>query len=136
VGQQFVLFLVLGVCVLGIAMSVHLINIQGEALQNNRDVITDGLYQIAARAQQYYMCPFEEGGGEGSFTGIPRGVEGIRCLQANPSTPYGEYFVFSSGTRNAVQFLGVGIEGGTNPSLPVRVLMTVWPDSTAVTDLN
>ena len=135
-GQQQVLLLALLFCILGIVFSVHLINAEGESVQTNRDALIDDLYKIAARAQQYYHRSFEEEGGDNSFRGLTRGIRGIESLKAAASTAHGEYFVVEPGNARTVQLLGVGIERGLNSGLPVRVLMTVWSDSTSVSILN
>lgn len=134
-GQQQFLFLALCICILGIYCSARLIDVQGKS-QTNREVIINDLYQIADEAQKYYRRLFENDGGDGSFIGLSKGVRGIQTLQVFFPTSHGEFFVSKSGTESYVQILAVGVERGRDPSVPMRVLMTVWADSTAVFILN
>ena len=134
-GQQQVLFLALCICVLGIACSAFLIATQAD-VQTNREVLVNDLRQLAVKAQQYYARPFEQDGGGDSFIGLLKGVRGIQALQASFPTTHGEFFVAKSGTESHVQLLAVGTERGIDPSMPTRVLMTVWADSTAISILN
>ena len=135
-GQQQVLLLVLVFCILGILLSLRMITVDSESEGANRDAVIKDMYTIASKAQQYYHRSLEQGGGDQSFLGLARGLHGIRKLGSASSTAYGEYFVWDPGNTKTVQLLGVGIERGLDPRLPVRVVMTVWSDSVAFSILN
>lgn len=135
-GQQQILFLVLGMCIVGIAVSVGLINLQEQTVFDNRTVILDELGQLGIKAQAYYRQPFDVGGGGGSFMRVNLLPNGLETLGGARSTPHAEFLIKRSGNSSRTQILAVGTTGGINPALPVRMLMTVWPDSTHVDVLN
>jgi hypothetical protein len=136
VGQQQLLFLVLGVCIIGIGVSVGLINLQGLAVEDQRTAIMDELHQLGVKAQTYYRKPFDFGGGGGSFLRINMLPNGIEALGGLPSSPHAEFLIRRSGNSSRTQILAVGTAGGIDPALPIRMVMTVWPDSTHTDVLN
>ena len=135
-GQQQILFLILGVCIVGIAVSVGLINLQGPSVDDNRGAIVEELQQLGAKAQLYYKRPFDEGGGGGSFLRVNLLPNGIETIGGERSTPHGEYLIKRNGHFSRTQIFAVGTTGGINPALPVRVVMTVWADRTQIVVLN
>ena len=135
-GQQQLLFLVLGVCIIGIAVSVGFINLQEKTVSDNRTVILEELQQLGIKAQAYYRRPFDVGGGGGSFLRVNLLPNGLETLGGARSTPHAEFLIKRNGNSSRTQILAVGTTGGINPALPVRMLMTVWPDSTHIDVLN
>lgn len=135
-GQQQLLLLILGVCVVGVAISVGIISLQDAATPDNREIMIGELRELARAAQSYYRRPFVYGGGNGSFLSLTAVPRSITQLTATPSTKYGEYFISKNGRSGSLEIIGIGMEPGEDSRFPVRVAMTVWPDSVAVRVLN
>jgi hypothetical protein len=136
VGQQQILFLILGICIIGIALSVVSIAVQSDASRDNRAVLTHDLHQIASVAQTYCRLPLERGGGDGSFIGVSEWPKVRESLGASYRKVHGEFFINKMQLPSSVQIVAVGVEAGRDQSLPVRVALTVWADSTALDILN
>ena len=135
-GQQQILFLILGVCVLGIAISVGFITVQEEPASKNREYVVAQLYQLADEAQLYYARSSEANEGAGTFLELTLFSKGINSLTTRPSTVRGDFAIRQTGTSNSLQIVGIGVVPGDDTHLPVRAMLTVWPDSTALTVLN
>jgi hypothetical protein len=136
VGQQQILFLILAMCVIGIAVTVGVIKIQQGDLDDRRDVVIAELERLASEAREYYRRPLQDGGGDGSFIQLTARPQGIKKLIDAPLTNRGDFSVRMSNTSSYVELLGVGLDRGLDPRYPVKIMMTVWPESTAVTILN
>ncbi|MFN0157810.1 MAG: hypothetical protein ACKVRP_07040 [Bacteroidota bacterium] len=135
-GHQQILFLLLGICIIGVITSVGVITLQDELAPDNREVLMHQLQSVAFEAQAYYRRPFNAGGGEETFLGLSANIEGIKKLTLSHSTSYGDIFIRTSGNVKSVELMAIGIERGQDERYPVRVVMTVWPESTAVKILN
>lgn len=68
-GQQQLILLILGVIVVGIAISVGILMFGGQSVESNKDGVTSSLVNIAADAHQYKMRPKVLGGGRPSYLG-------------------------------------------------------------------
>jgi hypothetical protein len=68
-GQQQLLLIILGVIVVGIAISVGVAHFIGNNEQSNKDAITADLIGIAADAYHYRVRPISMGGGSQSYIG-------------------------------------------------------------------
>jgi Tfp pilus assembly protein PilE len=64
------LLLILGAIIVGIAVAAGFAPSHENAINSNRDALTQDLMEFAARAQQYYHASGNKGGGDGSFTDI------------------------------------------------------------------
>ena len=135
-GQQQILFLILAICVIGIAVTVGVIKVQQGDLDDRREVVIAELERLASKAQEYYRRPAHDGGGDSSFIQLTARPQGIKMLTDAPSSNYGDFSVRISRTSSYVQLIGVGLDRGLDPHYPVRIMMTVWPESTAATILN
>lgn len=135
-GQQQILFLLLGICIFGIAISVGVITLQNEFAPDNREVLKHELQALGAEAQAFYRRSIADGGGDGSFLGLSPGIEGISMLTSKHSTADGDFFIKRAGDLNSVELMAIGTERGIDARLPVRLVMTVWAESTAVQVLN
>ncbi len=67
-GQQQLLLIILGVIIVGIAISVGVSQFGAHSTQANKDGITAGVINVAANAYQYRIRPFALGGGSNSYT--------------------------------------------------------------------
>ncbi len=135
-GQQQILFLLLGICIFGIAISVGVISIQSELAPDNREILKHELQVLATEAQAFYHRSIAEGGGDGSFIGLSPGNEGLYKLTAKPSTIDGDFFIKRQGDVNSVELMAIGTQRGMDSRLPVRLVMTVWAESTAIQVMN
>ncbi len=67
-GQQQLLLIILGVIIVGIAISVGVSQFGAHSTQANKDGITAGVINVAANAYQYRIRPASLGGGSNSYT--------------------------------------------------------------------
>jgi Tfp pilus assembly protein PilE len=135
-GQQQLLLIILGVIVVGIAVAVGITMFQDNAVSANRDAVTNDLVNLAARAQQHYRRPTALGGGQGSFTtsGGGTAITAITQLTSKPTNSNGTY-TLGTVAATSVVITGTGTEKGTD-NLPIKVVMTVFPDSSSVVFSN
>ena len=66
-GQQQLLFIILGVIVIGIAIAVAVTQFGAHSVEANKDGITESLVNIAAFAYKHKLYPSTLGGGGGSY---------------------------------------------------------------------
>lgn len=124
-GQQQLLLIILGVIVVGIAVAVGITMFQDNAVNANRDAVTNDLVNLSARCQQYFRRPLSLGGGQGDFSGVT-----IQDLTTKPSNANGSYVVTSAAATQVV-LDGTGTEDGDDGNL-ISVTMTVFSDSSSV----
>jgi Tfp pilus assembly protein PilE len=115
-GQQQLLLIILGVIVVGIAVAVGITMFTDNAVNANRDAVTNDLVNLAARAQQFYRRPTALGGGGNSFVGLTADAAGLRKLTNRGTNANGTYTIKTAGTATGVVLGGVGTEyaDGTN----------------------
>jgi hypothetical protein len=115
-GQQQLLLIILGVIVVGIAVAVGITMFTDNAVNANRDAVTNDLVNLAARAQQFFRRPTALGGGGNSFVGLTADAAGLTKLTNRASNANGTYSITSAGTATGVVVQGVGTEqaDGTN----------------------
>ena len=100
-GQQQLLLIILGVIIVGIAVAVGITMFQDNAINANRDAISNDLVNLAARAQQYYRRPVGLGGGGNSFTpaspavAITADAAGLKLLTNKEVNENGTYSIKS-----------------------------------------
>jgi hypothetical protein len=135
-GQQQILFLILGVCVLGIAVSVGVIALQQEASHENRAILIAELQRLGTLAQEFYKRPFEDRGGGGSFLPLTGVSHSVSVLSPTPSKAHGDFFIKKTSSCTSVEIVAIGVVPGNDRILPVRAMITVYPESTAVSILN
>jgi hypothetical protein len=138
VGQQQILLIILGVIVVGIAVTLGFAMFSDSAIDANRDAITNDLTNLASRAHQYYRRPTCLEGGGNSFSGLTADAAGMGKLTNTPRNDNGVYTVASAGTGTGdnanVELLGVGNEtyGGSYVAVRIRV----YPDRDSVWVVN
>ena len=115
-GQQQLLLIILGVIVVGIAVAVGITMFTDNAVNANRDAVTNDLVNLAARAQQFYRRPTALGGGGNSFVGLTADAAGLTKLTNRASNANGTYSITTAGTATGMVIQGVGTENadGTN----------------------
>jgi type II secretory pathway pseudopilin PulG len=134
-GQQQLLLIILGVIVVGIAVAVGITMFTDNAQSANRDAVTNDLVNLASRAQQHYRRPAALGGGQGAFDDSKGGrLLDITMLTSKPVNANGTYNnPLPVVSADNVVLVGTGTETGFDGTLPVRVEMTVWADSSKIT---
>lgn len=135
--QQQSLLIVLGICVVGIAIAAGFISKQKDETAIERNALADELYSLAANAQDFYHRMAESSGGQGSFASLFEKHNGIKRLKSFTSKrTVGEFYLLDPVDPLSIQIVGVGRVGGKNSSQPIKVMITVWPDHTLVSVLN
>lgn len=115
-GQQQLLLIILGVIVVGIAVAVGITMFTDNAVNANRDAVTNDLVNLAARAQQFYRRPTALGGGGNSFVGLTADQAGLTKLTNRATNANGTYSITTAGSTTGVVIQGIGTEhsDGTN----------------------
>lgn len=131
-GQQQLLFVILAVCIIAIAVSVGVITVTGSALSDNRIGLENDLHAIAVRAQMFAR----ENPEGATFLLLNHTPDALHMLGFSPSNPHGDFFVKRGVSSSSIQFVGVGVEAGYDQKRPIRMMMTVWRDSTALSVMN
>src|SRR4030042_2117270 len=108
-GQQQLLLIILGVIVVGIAVAVGITMFTDNAVNANRDAVTNDLVNLAARAQQFYRRPTALGGGGNSFVGLT-GTTCLAKLTNRAVNANGSYTIQTAGSTTGVVIRGVGTE--------------------------
>ena len=132
--QPQILFLILGVCAIGIVVSGAIVAGQSATDGNPRESICEELYRLAAKAQAYRARSFEASGGDGTFIGLTS--LGITRLTSTPATPFGKFVITKNGNPEFVEFMAVGNGPGIDHRLPITMVMRVFADSVSLTVLN
>jgi Tfp pilus assembly protein PilE len=131
-GQQQLLLIILGVIIVGIAVAVGITMFQDNAINSNRDAVSNDLVNLAARAQQFYRRPIGMGGGGNTFTGLTADAAGIAKLTQNATNDNGTYSIITAGDQ-AITLRGYGkyTIGSTTDS--VQVTCSVTPQTYVLT---
>ena len=116
-GQQQLLFILLGILIVGVAIIVGINLFRSNAIEAKRNNVTNELVNLGALAQQYYMKPQALGGGSRSFTGW--------FLPSELVTTSNGHFT-ATVFADSVILIGVGNEVVTNND-SVTVKLTVRP---------
>lgn len=135
-GQQQILLVILAVCIIGIAVSIGVISLTGHALSDNRFLVEQDLTMMARKVQDYVSLPPEQGGGGVSFYLLSRLPDALNRVGASSSNAHGDFFLKKSANSSCIQIVGVGNEAGYDKNRPLRLMMTVWIDSTSLAVLN
>lgn len=125
-GQQQLLFILLGILVVGIAIVISINLFRHNAVESKRDVLITESVNLATQAIEYYKKPANLGGGGNTFTGwsIPASM----AVSENGS-------FIASVTPTNVEITGTGNEVVTG-SDSIKVKITVNPDSYSTTVIN
>jgi hypothetical protein len=67
-GQQQILFIIVGVIVIGIAITVGISIVSAQTVATNRDALINDLNHLASYAYQYRVRLRSMGGGQGDYT--------------------------------------------------------------------
>ena len=131
-GQQQLLLIILGVIIVGIAVAVGITMFQDNAINSNRDAVSNDLVNLAARAQQFYRRPIGMGGGGNSFTGLTADAAGIAKLTQNAVNDNGSYTIITAGAQ-AIKLRGYGKYTIGSATDSVQVTCDVTPQNYVLT---
>jgi hypothetical protein len=106
-GQQQLLLIILGVIIVGIAIAVGLSLFSANAIQANKDAITNDLNNIMANAYQYRIRTTSMGGGNNSYAGYAIPTR----LSSNSNATYS---ITTAGTTTGVGITGLSSADGTS----------------------
>jgi len=115
------MLIVVGMVIVAITVVVGLWMMKVNAVEHNRDTITNYLTHIAVLAQAYYQSPKELGGGGRAFTGF-------QISPVAQTTDEGSFSLLGTTPQEAT-IQAVGIEIGVDGTSPTKVTMVVRPDS-------
>ena len=112
-GQQQLLLIVLGVIIVGLAITIGINLFNSIAESSNRDAIVNDLNNLGSLARKYYISTISLGGGNQSFNGwtIPDNLA---------SNGNGSFSVTVSDQQVIIN--GLGIQTGKDGSTPVKVI--------------
>jgi hypothetical protein len=104
-GQQQLLLIILGVIIVGIAISVGLSLFAAQSIQSNKDAMINDMNNLAANAYQFRIRPRSMGGGSGSYASynIPQ------RLRSNENGSY-----VPTPTANEITIVGTSVQNATN----------------------
>jgi hypothetical protein len=105
-GQQQILFVIIGVVIVGIAITVGISIVSAQTIATNRDVMINDLNHMASYAYQYRLRLRSMGGGQGDYTGFVLPPK----LKINEDATYSVVTVNS----NAVTLLAASAENELN----------------------
>jgi hypothetical protein len=105
-GTQQLLFVILGVVVVGVAIAIGLSLFSAQSTSSNRDAMINDISHLAAVAYQYRVSLRVQGGGQGSYVGflVPPG------LQRNSN---GDYSITDAQTQS-ITLVGASLATPTN----------------------
>lgn len=121
-GQQLLLIL-LGVLIVGVAIAIGIGIFTDNAAIHNREAVTNDVIHLGARTREYYRTPKNLGGGGNSYDGL----SDIAQLTSQPLNMNGDYTLTNAGDK--IIITGIGKERGYDGATPLRINMTVLPDT-------
>jgi hypothetical protein len=117
-GQTQLLFIILGLVLVGLAIYLGLSMFQANAVEHTRDAIMNDLGTFARNARSFYWKSTQQGGGNKSFNGVT-----IRMLYPMTENANARYHVESARDDECI-IVGVGKVVTGDDSVRVRVRVT------------
>lgn len=142
-GQQQLMLIVLGVVIVGIAVTVGINMFSSGAIDANRDQVISQVVHLSSKAQTFFRKPASMGGGDNSFAGYKlsaseKGTAGTTNAyrvekDEAPTAPEAASITEEIPAAGAatIYLVGYGTETGNDGTNPVMVVATIT--STAVT---
>lgn len=120
-GNQQILLIILGMIIVGVAISVGIILVRENAITSNRDAVAADLLNISVRAQQYYNTTRLMGGGGHSYVGLTADAAGMQLLGSRnlSANGNGTYSIRTAGTATQLVLQGIGKEQLTDGTFPI-----------------
>ncbi|MBP6673524.1 MAG: hypothetical protein KA247_10265, partial [Bacteroidetes bacterium] len=109
-GNQQILLIILGMIIVGVAITVAIILVNENAVTANRDAIAADLLNLSVKAQQYYNTPSSMAGGGHSYLGLTADAAGMLRLVSTAFSTNGNgvYTIRTAGNASQVVFQGEG----------------------------
>lgn len=125
-GQQQLLLIILGVIIVGVAISVGIAMYNDHLISVNRDNVQQDLVMLAVQAEHFAALPQSMGGGGRSFVGLTADAAGMLKISSAEfiNNENGTYTIQTAGTSALVILQGVGkvaLPDGTFPTYYCRV---------------
>lgn len=130
-GSQQLLLIILGMVIIGIAVTVGISLFNDHASATNRDAVANDLVHASSIAQMYRKKPTSQGGGGGSFVGFD-----LRTAIRELRNTNGTFVIAGAPTDSLVIIEGTGTQPGYDNALPVRVSIRVFGFTTEVNEVN
>jgi len=134
-GQQQLMLIVLGVIIVGIAVTVGIRMMASGAVDANRDEIISQVAHLASKAQTHFRKPSAMGGGNNSFEGFKISTAEKGTVLTNAyrieinSAPSAEASSIAEEVpiagSDTLFIVGYGHEEGNDPDYPVMAVATV-----------
>jgi hypothetical protein len=102
----------------GVAMTVAITIYQANAVEANRNALTNDLLYYAAKAREFYWRPSTLGGGNRSFSGVTLLKISVMSSNAN-----GRYFIVGSPTKDEIVIRGIGTVTVGKDTTQVQVIV-------------
>lgn len=116
-GQQQLLLVILGVIIVGIAITVGITIFKANAVESSRTAIINDLGYFAMRARQMYYKPKNLGGTDHDFRGVTLSM--LTSLSENEN---GRYYIESS-DKDSIVLMGVGRIVVHNDTIRIRMVV-------------
>lgn len=123
-GQQQLVFILLGVVVVSISIAAGINIYNANLVERNREQLVSHLYEIINLAKVYFEKPTSQGGGGKTFTRFNRTVPSNLL-----NTSFGTFVVNVNAQR--VRVRGDGVELGRNGQ-PIRYTLDLFTDGRLV----
>lgn len=121
-GNQQILLIILGMIIVGIAVTVAIILVNENAVTSDKDAIAADLLNLSVKAQQFYNTPASMAGGGRSYIGLTANAAGMLKLVSVEFSHNGngDYAIRTAGTSAQIILEGIGnveMSDGTFPTL-------------------
>ncbi len=136
-GNQQILLIILGMIIVGVAVTVAIILVNENAVTANRDAIAADLLNLSVKAQQYYNTPSSMAGGGHTYIGLTADAAGMLRLvsPAFSNNGNGVYTIRTAGTTSQVVIEGLGNVELSDGSFPT-ISCVIRPGNATVTIEN
>lgn len=145
-GQQQLMLIVLGVIIVGIAVTVGINMFSSGAVEANRDQVISQVVNLASKAQMFYRKPLAMGGGDNAFAGFilstsEKGAVGSNRYWLVLAAPAIDVAALGAEALPAALadplfLVGLGTEIGKDDVNEVLVYATVTPTTVVTTIVN
>jgi hypothetical protein len=117
-GSKRLLLILVIMLLVGIAMTIVITKFQANAVEANRNALTNDLLYYAAKAREFYWRPSILGGGNRSFSGVTLPKLSIVSSNAN-----GRFFIIGSPTKDEIVIRGIGTVTVGKDTTQVQVIV-------------
>ncbi len=131
-GTQQLLLILIGVIIVGVAISVGIIAMNNQAKTQNRQAIINDMHYVASQAVTFYKLPNSFGGGDGGWDKdalldwqiLPLNEDGTRYITQN-----GEIEIVVEDDGQTLLLTGYGYEMGFDEENAVKAQLNLQGES-------